>query len=34
MTILKLDFAKAFETVEHEAIILMMQHLGFPDLWL
>ena len=34
MIILKLDFAKAFETVEHEAIILMMQHLGFPDLWL
>ena len=31
--IFKLDFAKAFDTVEHEAIILMMQHLGFPDLW-
>ena len=34
LIILKLDFAKAFETVEHEVILLMMQHLGFPSLWL
>ena len=32
--ILKLDFAKAFDTVEHNTIIWMMQHLGFPDLWI
>ena len=32
--ILKLDFEKAFDTVEHEAIIQMMVHLGFPDSWL
>ena len=29
--ILKLDFVKAFDTVEHETILLMLQHLGFPD---
>jgi len=29
-----LDFAKAFDTVEHNTIIWMMQHLGFPDLWI
>ena len=32
--IVKLDFAKAFDTVEHNTIIWMMQHLGFPDLWI
>ena len=32
--ILKLDFEKAFDTVEHEAIIQMMLHLSFPDSWL
>ena len=32
--ILKLDFAKAFETVEHSAMLAMMTHLGFPELWL
>jgi hypothetical protein len=28
--ILKLDFTKAFDTVEHSAIIQIMTHLGFP----
>jgi hypothetical protein len=32
--ILKLDFAKAFDTIEHEAIIQVMRHMGFNDLWL
>ena len=32
--ILKLDFEKAFATVEHSTIILMMQHMGFLDRWL
>ena len=31
--ILKLDFAKCFDTVEHEVILLMLKHLGFPNLW-
>jgi hypothetical protein len=32
--ILKLDFAKAFDTIEHEAIVQVMTHMGFPQLWL
>ena len=32
--ILKLDFEKAFDTVEHEAILLILEHLGFPAKWL
>ena len=32
--ILKLDFEKAFDTVEHSAILSVMQHMGFPDVWL
>jgi hypothetical protein len=32
--ILKLDFAKAFDTIEHEAILQVMKHMGFNDLWL
>jgi hypothetical protein len=29
--ILKLDFAKAFDTIEHEAIIQVMRHRGFDN---
>jgi len=29
-----LDFAKAFDTVEHSTIFQMMEHLGFPPKWL
>jgi hypothetical protein len=32
--ILKLDFEKAFDKVEYSAILLMLKHLGFGDLWL
>ncbi|XP_073368009.1 uncharacterized protein [Aegilops tauschii subsp. strangulata] len=31
--ILKLDFAKAFDTVEHEVILQMLKHKGFDDKW-
>jgi hypothetical protein len=29
----KLDFAKAFDTVEHNATLAMHKQLGFPDKW-
>jgi hypothetical protein len=29
-----LDFAKAFDTFEHEAIIQVMKYKGFNDKWL
>ena len=32
--ILKLDFAKAFDTVEHSAMLEIMRTMGFPDRWL
>lgn len=32
--ILKLDFAKAFNTIEHDAILAMHMHLGFRDRWI
>ena len=32
--ILKLDFEKAFDIVEHEVILRIMEHLGFPVKWL
>ena len=31
---LKLDFAKTFDTVEHNAVLEVMKHMGFPDKWL
>ncbi|WVZ76880.1 LOW QUALITY PROTEIN: hypothetical protein U9M48_024802 [Paspalum notatum var. saurae] len=34
IVILKLDFAKAFDTVEHSVIISMMAALGFPEKWI
>jgi hypothetical protein len=33
IVIIKLDFTKAFDTIEHNSIILMMKHLGFNDKW-
>jgi hypothetical protein len=32
--ILKLDFEKAFDKVEYSAIIVMLKHLGFGDIWI
>jgi hypothetical protein len=32
--ILKLDFEKAFDMVEHSTIIQVMSHLGLPDRWI
>lgn len=32
--ILKLDFEKAFDTIEHTTILQMLQSLGFPERWL
>jgi hypothetical protein len=34
LVILKLDFEKAFDKVDHEVISLVLQHKGFPQKWL
>ena len=34
IVILKLDFAKAFDTVNHEVILPMLKHKGFDDKWI
>jgi hypothetical protein len=33
MVILKLDFEKHFDKIEHEVIIQIMIHIGFPMRW-
>jgi hypothetical protein len=33
VVILKLDFAKSFDTIEHSAILEMHKHLSFPEKW-
>jgi hypothetical protein len=30
----KLDFAKAFDTIGHEPMINIMKHMGFNDKWI
>ena len=32
--LLKLDFAKAFDTIEHIPMMEIMRHMGFDDKWL
>lgn len=32
--VLKLDFAKAFDMIEHEPMIDIMKHMGFDEKWL
>jgi hypothetical protein len=34
IVILKLEFTKAFDTVEHTCILQMMKQFGFSDQWL
>jgi hypothetical protein len=34
IVILKLDFTKAFDTIEHKAITQMMESLGFSNRWI
>lgn len=34
IVIIKLDFEKAFDSIEHEAILMIMRHMGFPAKWL
>ena len=34
IVLLKLDFAKAFDTIEHDSMINIMKHMGLNDKWL
>ena len=34
IVLLKLDFEKAFDTIEHSAILSVLQHMGFPLKWI
>jgi len=34
LIILKLDFEKAFDKVEHELMLQILEHKGFPSKWL
>jgi hypothetical protein len=34
LIILKLDFEKAFDKIEHEVIMKVMEYKGFPEKWL
>jgi hypothetical protein len=34
IVILKLDFAKAFDTIKHSAMLAIMQQMGFPSKWM
>jgi hypothetical protein len=32
--ILKLDFEKAFDTIEHSTILTILKEIGFPGKWI
>jgi hypothetical protein len=32
--LLKLDFAKAFDTIDHSAMVKIMRQMGFDEKWL
>jgi hypothetical protein len=34
LVILKLDFEKAFDKIEHKAMTEIMKHMGFGDKWI
>lgn len=34
IVIIKIDFEKAFNSIEHGAILDIMRHMGFPAKWL
>jgi retron-type reverse transcriptase len=34
LIILKLDFEKAFDKIEHQAMLEIMRHKGFDDIWM
>jgi hypothetical protein len=34
LIILKLDFEKSFDRIEHQAMLQMMEHKGFNQKWL
>ena len=34
VVVLKLDFEKAFDSIEHESIFLMLRKLGFPEVFI
>jgi hypothetical protein len=34
IVIIKLDFAKAFDTIEHSTILQILKHMGFDDRWI
>jgi hypothetical protein len=34
IVVIKLDFTKAFDTIEHSSILQILRHMGFDDRWL
>jgi hypothetical protein len=34
IVVIKLDFAKAFDTIEHSSILEILKHMGFDDRWI